>query len=109
MKVLAAVMIVMVVFGTCLLAGGKGSADAGKTAFLANCKMCHGPQGEGNPAIAKVLKTNIPVLGSKEVQAKSDDEIRKIIGEGAGKMKPVPAVSGKAVDDVIAFVRTLAK
>ncbi len=46
-------------------------------------------------------------LGSKEVQAKSDADLKKIITQGTGKMKPVASVTGKQVDDVVAFVRTL--
>jgi mono/diheme cytochrome c family protein len=88
-------------------AAPKGDPAAGKTAFTATCKTCHGPQGDGNPAIAKALKVNIPPLSAKEVQAKSDEEIKKAIVEGTGKMKPVAGLSGKQVGDVIAFVRTL--
>ena len=101
---------------TCLLLAmpgirifAAGNADAGKAVFTASCKTCHGVQGEGNPAIAKALKVTIPVLSGKEVQAKSDDDLKKIVAEGSGKMKPVPGLSSKQVVDVVAFVRTLAK
>ncbi len=86
-----------------------GDATAGKALFQTTCKTCHGQQGEGNPMIAKALKVTIPVLGSKEVQSKSDDQLKKAVLEGEGKMKPVPNVSAKQAADVIAFVRTLAK
>lgn len=89
-------------------AAGKGDAQVGKDVFAARCKTCHGPQGAGNPAIAKVLKVTLPVLGSKQIQAKSDDEFKKTVTEGQGKMKPVQGLSAKEVQDVIAFVRTLA-
>jgi hypothetical protein len=46
-------------------------------------------------------------LGSKDVQSKSDAELKKIITEGNGKMKPVGGLDDKQVADVIAFVRTL--
>ncbi len=91
-----------------MLAAG-GDAGAGKALFQTTCKTCHGQQGEGNPMIAKALKVTIPPLGSKEVQSKSDDQLKKTVLEGEGKMKPVPNVSAKQAQDVIAFVRTLAK
>jgi hypothetical protein len=46
-------------------------------------------------------------LGSKEVQASTDAEHKSIITDGKGKMKPMKTVSGAAVDDVVAYVRTL--
>lgn len=110
MKLLIVVIILaLAVPGALLLAGGKGDPQAGKAVFTASCKVCHGVQGEGNAAIAKVLKANIPVLGSKEVQTKTDEELKKVVLQGNGKMKPVPGVSEKQIQDVIAFLRTLAK
>jgi mono/diheme cytochrome c family protein len=79
----------------------------GKEIYDKSCKGCHGAQGQGNPGIAKMMKVEMKPLGSKEVQAKSDADLKKIITEGTGKMKPVASVSGKQVDDVIAFIRTL--
>ncbi|MEK7409365.1 MAG: cytochrome c [Acidobacteriota bacterium] len=90
-------------------AAGKGDAQAGKAVFLASCKTCHGSQGEGNPAIAKALKVTIPPLGSTEVQSKSDEALKKAIADGSGKMKPVPGLSGRQIQDVIAFSRSLGK
>ena len=48
-------------------------------------------------------------LKSAEAQALSDDDIKKIISGGKGKMRPVNAVSGPDVDNVVAYVRTLKK
>ena len=84
-------------------------AAAGKAIFDKSCKTCHGADGTPNPNIAKMMKVDMRPLGSAEVQAQSDEEIKKIITEGKGKMKPVASVTGKSVDDVIAFVRTLKK
>lgn len=90
-----------------VLAGAD--AQAGQAAYNKGCKTCHGPQGQGNPAIAKVLNVTIPDLASKEVQGKSDAELSKSVLEGKGKMKPVKTISGGEIKDAIAFVRTLAK
>jgi hypothetical protein len=39
----------------------------------------------------------------------SDDDIKKIITNGKGKMRPVTAVTGAAQDNVIAYIRSLKK
>ena len=88
---------------------GKGNPQAGKTVFEASCKMCHGAQGQGNPAIARALKVAIPDLGSPEIQSKADEELIKGILQGKNKIKPVKGVSDSDTRNVVAFVRTLAK
>ena len=108
MKFFAA-LVVLTLATPAAWADGKGDVQAGKAAFTTSCKTCHGVAGEANPAIAKVLKVTIPVLGSKEVQGKSDEDLKKVITAGNGKMKPVQGLSSRQVQDVIAFVRTLAK
>jgi hypothetical protein len=52
----------------------------------------HGPDGAGNPAIAKMFEV----------------EMRDFT-EGKGKMKPVASVSGPAADNVVAYLRSLKK
>ena len=84
-------------------------AKAGQTVFDKSCKSCHAADGAGNPAVAKMMKVELRALGSKEVQAGSDGDLHKVIIDGKGKMKPVSAVTGAAVDDVVAYVRTLKK
>lgn len=79
---------------------------AGKAAYDASCKKCHGADGAPSAAIAKMLKVEMKHLGSKEVQSKSDASIKKETLEGVGKMKGLPAVE-KDVANIIAFVRTL--
>jgi mono/diheme cytochrome c family protein len=83
-------------------------AKAGKAAYDKSCKSCHGADGTPNPSIAKMMKVDMKPLGSAEAQALSDAEIKKIITDGMGKMKPIPAASG-AADDVVAYVRSLKK
>jgi mono/diheme cytochrome c family protein len=83
-------------------------APEGKPLFLAKCQPCHGPTGEGKPAIAKMFNVKMKALGSKEVQSKSDADLKKVVASGQGKMKPVAGVEDKQVADIIAFVRTLA-
>ena len=92
-----------------LLAADKGDATAGKAVFAKRCGTCHGPAGEGKEAIAKALKAEMHPLSSKQVQDKSDDELKKVMTQGSGKMKPVTGMSNKEIADVLAFVRSLAK
>jgi hypothetical protein len=48
-------------------------------------------------------------LGSADVQKMSDDDLKKVVSGGKGKMKPVSSVSGADLDNVVAYVRTLKK
>ena len=108
MKLLVSVVTLgLFTLGLPLLAAGD--VQAGKAVYDSKCKICHGAEGEGNPAVAKTLKVEFKPLGSKEVQAKSDGEFKKQITEGGGKMPPVKGLSDKQIQDVIAFIRSLAK
>jgi hypothetical protein len=65
--------------------------------------------GTANPAIAKMMKVGMQDLKSAEVQAMSDDDLKKTIADGKGKIRPLKTVSGPALDDVVAYVRSLKK
>jgi mono/diheme cytochrome c family protein len=84
-------------------------AGAGKDLYAKKCASCHGAAGEGKDTIAKMFKVEMKPLNSKEVQARSDADIKKVILEGNGKMTAVKDVDSKAADDIVAYVRTLAK
>jgi mono/diheme cytochrome c family protein len=94
-----------------ILAGVAEAAGlaAGKAIYDRSCKSCHGADGTPNPAIEKMLKIQMWDLKSKEVQSRSDAELRKVDVEGEGKMKPVAGITGAAVDDLLAYVRGLKK
>jgi mono/diheme cytochrome c family protein len=89
---------------TCALQAAN--VNAGKAAYDKSCKTCHGLDGTANPAIAKMMKVEMRNLQSSEVQALSDADLKKIIVEGQGKMRPMPALSGSAAD-IVAYMRTL--
>jgi len=99
------------ILGTITLATILGTACAGapegKALFAAKCQSCHGPNGEGKPAIAKMFGATIHPFSSKEVQGKSDADLKKIITAGQGKMKPIAGIDGQQADDIVAFIRTL--
>ncbi len=82
---------------------------SGKTAYSKKCASCHGQSGEGKETMAKMLKVELRHLGSKEVQAKSDAELKKITIEGVGKMKPTKDIDDKTAEDIVAYLRSLAK
>lgn len=84
-------------------------AGAGKDLYTKKCATCHNDNGEGKDTVAKMFKVEMKPLGSKEIQSKSDADLKKVILEGDGKMKPVKDVDAKAADDIVAYVRTLAK
>jgi mono/diheme cytochrome c family protein len=94
---------------TACLTLSAADAQKGKATYDKVCRACHGAQGQGNPAIAKSLKITLRDLGSKEVQAKTDEQLMKDAAGGTEKKKPVKAATKEQLPDVIAFVRTLAK
>lgn len=99
------------IFALSMIALPMAAADAenGKAVYAKSCKACHGAAGEGNPAIAKGMKVELKHLGSADVQKRSDADLGKIITAGTGKMKAIASVQGAAVNDVVAFVRTMKK
>lgn len=101
----AAVLLALVLVPTLVM----GDAKAGKAVYDKKCASCHGANGEGKPALAKALKVEMRDLGSKEVQAKTDAELKKDSVEGIGKMKAVTGMSDQEVKDLIEFMRSLKK
>jgi mono/diheme cytochrome c family protein len=95
--------------GLSATAGSAADVKAGQAVYDKSCKSCHGPDGTANAAVAKMMKVDMKDLKSAEVQAMSDDDLKKLIADGKGKMKPVKAVSGAAVENVVAYVRSLKK
>src|SRR5438034_261811 len=95
--------------GVCQALPPAGDVSTGKTAYEKKCRICHGDFGEGNPDVAKKLKAEQKPLWSDEVQKMNDADLKKIITEGKGKMKPPKNVTEVDMDNVIAYVRTLKK
>ncbi len=94
-----------------LSAGAVFGADAkaGQTVYDTSCKACHGADGTASPMMIKMMKVDIQDLKSAAVQAKSDADLKKVITDGQGKMRPVASVTGASLDNVVAFVRSLKK
>jgi mono/diheme cytochrome c family protein len=79
-----------------------GAAADGKAVYDTKCKGCHKADGSGMAAM------KMRALGSAEVQAKADADLKKDIVEGTGKMK-AQAVTPAQADDLVAYIRTLKK
>ncbi len=77
-----------------------GAAADGKAVYDAKCKGCHKADGSGMAAM------KMKPLGSAEVQAKSDADLKKDITAGVGKMKPQTVTDAQAAD-LVAYIRTL--
>ena len=91
-----------VVFAGLSVVQAFAGAPEGKAVYETKCKGCHKPDGAGIPAM------KMRALGSADVQAKSDADLKKDITAGVGKMKP-QTVSDAQAADLVAYIRTLKK
>ena len=107
MKLLTAVC--LLALGTACMVYAAADAKAGKDVYDRSCRVCHGDEGQGNPAVAKAMNVTMPDLRSKAVQGKSDAALSEVVEKGSGKMRPVSGLSKSQVADVVAYVRTLGK
>jgi cytochrome c553 len=105
----------MVSAGTLLVLGSAAAQDArtkslknGKGLFEIKCEWCHGPTGKGKPDIADLYDVKMRPLGSKEVQARTDADLKRIVTTGQGKMGGrARELSDHDISDLVAFLRTL--
>ena len=84
-------------------------AKAGQAVYDRACKSCHGADGTANAGVAKMMKVDIKDLKSPDVQSMSDADLKTVVTDGKGKMKPIKTVSGADVDNVVAYVKSLKK
>ena len=99
-------LLALVPVGSTVLAA---DAAAGKAIFEKSCVSCHGNDGKGNPAIAKVLGEKGLNLTAKEATQKSDQELMKVIAEGEGKMPAFKSLSQDEQKQVVTYIRSLGK
>jgi mono/diheme cytochrome c family protein len=98
----------LVIIGASTIRAG-GDVAAGKVVYENKCLICHGADGAHATGYAKAMGLDPAHFDSDRVQKKSDGELKKVILEGSGKMKPVKGISEIDIDNVIAYVRSLAK
>ena len=87
--------------------------EKGKSLYQANCTACHGESGKGDGPGAGVLKP--PPRDHTDyayMSALTDKEIADVIRMGGAiKGRPLmpshPAISGAALDSLVAYIRTL--
>ena len=94
-----------------------GDAAAGKTHYMEQkCDKCHGDMGKGDGPTAAKLKMEIADWTNKASMSKmTDDDLHAIIekgGKAVGKSPKMPAygkkLDSKAIDDIVAWIRSLA-
>lgn len=85
------------------------SADeAGKVLYKKDCQSCHGPDGAGNPQLAKVLQVDIPPVTGRALQDKDSAAMLHIIAEGKGKMPGyAKKLATQEQEQVLAYLKTL--
>jgi len=88
---------------------GSGDATAGSAVYHNKCMICHGADGQGATGYAKAMGLQPAQMSSDRVQKKTDAELKKIIFEGSGKMKPVKGLNEIDISNVIAYVRNFRK
>jgi len=82
----------------------------GQVTFDKSCATCHGKDGRGNPAKAKMFKLDPDKLnlGRDEVASQTRDEKRAITASGKGKMPSYEKkLSGTDLDAVVDHVMEL--
>ena len=85
------------------------AADApGKAAYDKSCAGCHGPDGKGNEKMVTILGVKTLSIVGKDTTKKSDEQLLKVIAEGAGKM-PASKLTKEEQKQVLGYSRTLAK
>ena len=78
------------------------AAEDGAALYKAKCAMCHGPNGEGNPA------AKIPSLVSDEAKKMSDADMEKAVTEKP-KHAAVKNLTPDQVKAVVTYIRSIQK
>ena len=105
----------IIVAGTIHQAVGAGSVEAGGKLYQTRCSPCHGPDGKAATPTAQALnpKPRDHTDGAYMNQL-SQEHLAKVIkngGPAVGKspiMPPNSDLNDQQIDDIVAFVRTLA-
>jgi mono/diheme cytochrome c family protein len=101
-------LITVLLMGSASFAAQAADAKAGQAVYDKHCQSCHGPNGAAPPNVAKFADGRITDLRSSRVQTLSDADLGKIITNGVkDKMRGDTTVSGKDMEDLLAFVRSL--
>lgn len=87
----------------------EGPAQPGKAAYVSNCASCHGLDGKGKGAEGMYFTPSPTDFTTAAFAKQSDAAVHKGIAEGKGNMPAFKMkLSDAAIDEVIAYLRTLA-
>jgi len=83
----------------------------GRQVYVARCVLCHGPEGKGDgPASAALNPKPRNHTDGAYMNSRTDEELLAVIHNGKGGMPAWKGVlSEKEMQDVLKYVRTLAK
>ena len=98
-------------------AAAAGDSAKGKTIFTKSCSGCHGESGKGDGTASAALNPKPKDLSDKAYNAKLESSyLHDVIAKGGvavGKAPMMPPFSSQLkpqdIDDVIAYIRSLAK
>ena len=106
-------ILILTVIGLWIGASGipaafAADASGGKALYEKSCAGCHAGDGKGNEKMATVLGAkSLSIVGS-DTTKKSDEQLLKVIAEGAGKM-PASKLAKAEQKQALDYARTLAK
>ena len=92
-------------------AAGAGDVEAGAKLYEAKCASCHGKDGKGKEAMAKMFKLELAALDliDEGSLSKTDKELFDLTAEGINKMPGYKdKMKAEEIDAVIAYMRSLA-
>ena len=89
----------------------RGDVRRGREIFRQSCVACHGPRGEGNGVLAKILEVKMINFRTKALAEVTDATIIKAITMGQGELMPSwsGTLSSEEIKDVAAFIRSIYK
>jgi cytochrome c oxidase cbb3-type subunit 3 len=87
-----------------------GNPENGQKVYNTYCVACHGANGKGDGAMAKVLDVKpADHTNAKKMAELSNGDLHKAIADGTDKMMPAwkGILSDKEIDDVLGYIRLL--
>ncbi len=93
-------------------AADAGAGVDGAKQFKKSCASCHGADGRGSAAMAKMLKVKPEAMNlvDEKVSAKTAEELAKTVMDGRGKMPAYKSkLSAGQLKEVLGYLRALMK